>query len=137
MNPILDGEHILKYLGGDVIGKVANDLEGVFPCQGPVDREDIGLDDVEVLGCIIVVLKEVFVVVPYTVAVKFNGDHFSGQGQQDPGLLPGAWSDLNDGIFGANLSELCNFLTVVGIGEKMLAERLFGPRLAFHPGMVT
>ena len=94
MNPILDREHVLKYLGGDVIGKVANDLEGVFPCKGPVEREDIGLDDVEVLGCIIVVLQEVFVEVTYKVAVKFDGDHFSGQGQQDPGQLPGAWSEL-------------------------------------------
>ena len=79
----------------------------------------------------------VFIEIVHQVAVQFDGDHFSGQGQQDPGQLSGARSDFDDGVFRADLSELCNFLTVAGIGEKMLAERLFGPRLAFHPGMLT
>jgi hypothetical protein len=34
------------------------------------------------------------------------------------------------------LSEVSNFLTVPGIGEKMLTEGLFAPRFGFHPGMV-
>ena len=135
MKPILDWDHLLKDAGGDVVGKVANDFEAVLPGNGPVEREDIGLDDVEALRGH-ALLQKVLLEILDQVAVEFDGDDFSGQGKQDLGQLPGSRSDFNDGILGADLSKVYDFLTVLGIGEKMLPEGLLAPRFGFHPGMV-